>query len=110
MVADTFLRNPGNPPVYPLRYEKKKGGGREGNPKNVGKREKDWSGMSPGEDPAAWGDGGRAPSARGELASRVGANPFQEGTRGTWEAESTQPPDQACPPATLLPATIPKTG
>ena len=24
MVADTFLRNPGNPPVYPLRYEKKK--------------------------------------------------------------------------------------
>jgi hypothetical protein len=25
MVADTFLRNSGNPPVYPLRHEKRGG-------------------------------------------------------------------------------------
>lgn len=30
MVADTFFRNPGNLPVYPLRYEKKKKGGEGG--------------------------------------------------------------------------------
>lgn len=78
MVADTFLRNPGNPPVYPLRYEKKKKkeGGDGGESKNVVKREKDWSGVSPGEDPGAWGDAGGAPSASAELASRVGASPF----------------------------------
>lgn len=110
MVADTFLRNPGNPPVYPLRYEKRGGGGNGGESKDVVKREKDWSGLSPGEDPAAWGDAGGAPSASPELASRVGASPFQAGTRGSGEAESSQPPDQACPLATLLPPEIPKTG
>lgn len=93
-----------------MKKKKKKEGGEGGESKNVVKREKDRSGMSPGEDPAAWDDGGRAPSARGELVSRVGASPFQGGTRGTREAESTQPPDQACPLATLLPVKIPKIG
>lgn len=41
--------------------------------KNVVKRENDWGGMSPGEDHAAWGDGGGAPSTNSqELGSRAG--------------------------------------
>ena len=73
------------------------------------KTEKDWSGLSPGEDPAARAGAGGAPSTSRELASRLGASPFQAGTRGSGDAGSSQPPDQACPLATLLPPEIPKT-
>lgn len=84
MVADTFLRNPGNPPVYPLRYEKEKKG-----PKNVVWREKWLERRSPRERRAAPRVGGALSAISREFRSQEGTSFLLGGTYGcSQEAES----------------------
>lgn len=92
MVADTFFRNPGNPPVYPLRYEKKKKGWWGGYPK-MWWREK-MTGVGWAQEKTmlhgVMEEAHPPPTARSWVAGQ-GTGFLQGGTWGNQEAENTWP-------------------
>lgn len=67
-----FFRNPGNPPVYPLRYEKK------GGSKNVVEREKGRKWMSQEKTIPLGCDGGAHPTSQEFGSGGLGTGSLQQ--------------------------------